>query len=89
MIQNIAFHYEDSPVVDERGYFTPQWKTIIEQMINFLTQIYAAQGLVIPPFSAVEIAKLTQSKNGTLIYNTDTDKGMINENGTFKTITTS
>jgi hypothetical protein len=54
-----------------------------------LQQNFNNEGYMLPPQPASNITMLQPGNAGTILYNSDTGKGMINENGIFKTITTS
>lgn len=82
------FQFQNTSPVDKNGNWTPEWKSIIENMCIFLSTIYTQQGVVVPGFKATDIAHLTNSLSGTLVYDTTNNLFKANQNGTFKTITT-
>jgi len=76
-------------IADEKGMITEEWKEYHLQLNTILQRSLSNEGFQNPGLIATDIAKLTASPNGTTLYNLTTNKGMIKEAGTFKTITTS
>ena len=52
-----------------------------------MNQSLSNEGIVIPPQTASNIALLTQSMNGTIIYNSDANSFQGKLGGVFKTFT--
>lgn len=67
----------------------PYWYGLFSQLNTQMMSNLSNEGFVPPSQPAANIALLTQSKNGTLVYDSDNDLMKVNINGTFKTITTS
>lgn len=80
--------FQNTQVVDNNGYLTPEWQQIMERIIDFVNLIQAPEGILIPGYSGEDIAKLTQSLSGTLVYNLTTNEALLNKNGTFEKIDT-
>jgi hypothetical protein len=74
-------------VIDDKGYLTPAWRTFFEQLLQNMNQSLSNEGIVIPPQTASNIALLTQSMNGTIIYNSDANSFQGKLGGVFKTFT--
>ena len=76
-------------LVDKDGMLTEPWQWYFSQLNRALQNTFTPEGFNLPPQTADNIALLTNSESGSVLYNSTTNKGMINENGTWKTITTS
>lgn len=80
----------DMPIVGEDGKLTPAWRIYFQQLIDILQNVISPEGIRLPPQTASNIAILNSSDAiGSILFNTNTSKGMLNETGIFKTITTS
>lgn len=72
------------------GSVHPKAKVFFDQLISVMQKILSPEGYKLPGQEAGIITQLnTPLSTSSIIYNTTTHKAMINENGTFKTITTS
>jgi hypothetical protein len=80
-------NYVNETVVDENGHFTPSWQLFFDQLINQLNTNLSDEGTVIPSQDSAAIGKLTDSQNGTLVYDETSDNLMVNIDGVFKTVT--
>jgi hypothetical protein len=91
IIPNMAFPtLIDAPILAEDGKsMHPVWLGAFQQLFQVLQSNLTPEGIITPGQSASNIVLLANSAPGTLLYNKDTNKGMLNENGVFKTITTS
>lgn len=80
----------EAPILAEDGKsMHPVWLAAFQQLFQAAQSNFTPEGIITPGQSAANISILTNSAPGTVLYNKDTNKGMINENGIFKTITTS
>lgn len=66
----------------------PEWKLYHMQLNDYLHRNVGAEGYVAPSQSTSNIALLTTANNGTMVYDSNAHKLKVNENGTFKTVTT-
>jgi hypothetical protein len=83
-------NFEDLPVVDKAGKFTPEWKQILSELFTQMQKNLSDEGLTAPAQSTANIASLTGTeKNGAILYDSDTDQLKVNLNGVIKTVTTS
>lgn len=70
-------------VLDDSNHLTANWNLWYSQLITQLNENFGPAGLVMPSLDQDSINLLTQAANGTMIYNTTTNKAMVNVNGTF------
>ena len=84
-------NFSNEKIVDENGYLTEQWKHTLDQLFNELQQQMSDEGHIMPSQNAANVAKLDgdATKNGALLYNEDTNKALVNINGSLKEIQTS
>ncbi len=76
--------------VDKSGNLTPQAFNFLSQLVTQLQQYLGNGMMVMPTQTAADIPSFAISKFiGGLVYNSTTNKAMLNENGVLKTITTS
>jgi hypothetical protein len=80
-----------TPFVDKDGHLTPTAWGILTQIINQMQKNLSNEGYITPQQDTTTItSRLNNSRStGALLYNSDTNKLMVCENGTFKTVTTS
>lgn len=79
-----------TPFVDKDGHLTPTAWGILTQIINQMQTKLSNEGYITPHQDAGTILQLNTSRSsGGILYNKDTNKGMLCENGIYKTITTS
>jgi len=82
-------NFIDTQVINKDGYLTPSWKQILAQLFTELQLNLSDEGIIMPQQTTANITQLNISKYiGGLVYNSDTDKGMINIAGTYKNIIT-
>jgi hypothetical protein len=82
-------NFVDSQVIDDSGNLTPIWKQVFMQLFSALQINLGPEGFFLPQQDDTNIVILNNIKSlGSIIYNTTTNKAMINENGSFKTIQT-
>lgn len=81
---------------DDRSKFVkevnsnPNFTLMLQQLISALQDALSDEGYKLPQLDAATIAKLnTAASKGAIVYNTTTNKVMVCENETFKTIITS
>lgn len=69
----------------------PLWHNFFDQLLTQLQQNVSQEGFNLPEQTTSNIALLQTGSpdSRTMIYNNTTHKYMVQENGTFKTITTS
>lgn len=91
IIPNMLFpSLVEAPILAEDGKsMHPAWLNAFQQLFQAAQSNFTPEGIVTPGQSASNIILLANSAPGTLLYNKNTNKGMLNENGVFKTITTS
>jgi hypothetical protein len=77
-------------IANEDGTVHPKAKIFFDQLISLLQKNLSPEGYKMPPQDAANIAILNNTDSKTaIVYNTTTNKLMVNENGVFKTVTTS
>lgn len=81
------FNY--SKVIDDNGMYTPQWQTLLTQLITELTKNFGTEGIITPGLPSSEILLLNNMVNGTMIYDQTNNLQKILINGVLKTIQTS
>jgi hypothetical protein len=82
-------NFLDMQIVNEQGYLTDDAKQMFNQLFSQLQTNLSAEGIFLPQQDATNITVLDNIKsNSAIIYNTTTNKAMVNENGSFKTIQT-
>lgn len=65
------------------------WKKFLDELITTMKGALSEEGILMPHQTGTIITSLNTSlSTGKFLYNTTTDKAMVCENGTFKTITT-
>jgi hypothetical protein len=89
---NIA-GFIDSPIIQKRDdgnyYWSDQWAKIMQQLIQQLQVNLSDEGYKLPPQTTANVLELdTMQSLGAILYNTDTDKMMVNIAGTFKEVLT-
>lgn len=91
IIPNMLFpSLVDAPILAEDGKsMHPVWLGAFQQLFQAAQSNLTPEGIITPGQPASNIILLANSAPGTFLYNQDTNKGMLNENGIFKTITTS
>lgn len=83
-------NFENTAFVDRNGHLTDAWRQILTQLFTEMQASVSNQGFVTPSKPTSEIIDLSAvMPSGTVIYNGQTHKGMLSENGVFKTIVTS
>jgi hypothetical protein len=83
-------NFVDVKVVDDKGYFTEEFRQIFSQMITQFQTNLSNEGYKIPSQTTDNIDNLdNMNSNYRLIIDRDTDELKINLNGTFKVIQTS
>ncbi len=81
----------DEKMVDENGKLTPSWRGRFDQLFSQLQQNFGPEGVVVPNVAAQNVADLSKSGNGTMLYSKDAtnptnDKVQVKINGVFKTV---
>lgn len=79
----------DRRVVDKDGMLTEVWASFFSNLITQMTINLSDEGYVLPAQSTANIAILDVPQNQSrILWNTDTEKAMVNNDGTFKEIVT-
>jgi len=79
----------DRKVVDDNGVLTEVWASFFSNLIIELGFNISDEGVLFPKHNSAIIASLGVDENkGRAIWNTDTEKAMVNNDGTFKEIVT-
>jgi hypothetical protein len=81
--------FTNSKVVDENGYFTPEWSNLMNTLISQVQLNLGNEGYVVPQQPATNIAELTDASKstGAIVYNSTDNTMMGNIDGTWKTFT--
>lgn len=83
-------NFDAETFVDSNGRLTSQANLMMSQLFTLLQQNLSDEGYKLPKQDSSTILRLnTEISTSNIIYNNSTGKGMICENGVFKTITTS
>lgn len=82
-------NFVQDKLVDSNGNLSDSWQLVITQLLTELQKNFSNEGLVSPSQSATNIANLSNSTNGTLVYDETNHAMKVNINGVFKTITVS
>lgn len=82
-------NFIDIKVVDEKGYFTPEWREIMNTLFTQMQNNLSEEGIQLPLQDDTNVGLLNNSKSkARLLYNSDTNKAIVNINGTYKEILT-
>ena len=85
-------NFIDTPAVDKDGYFTPEWKAILQQLFTTLLQTIGSEGLVAPTQNAANVAIIQNNATvinghtiytcqyGTILYDSTTNTGLFSVN---------
>ena len=65
--------FDNVKFVDENGFLTPEWRSILEQLFQAMQANLSNEGLVMPSQPIANINSLTKSANGTFIYDETDD----------------
>ena len=88
-------NYFASKVVDDKGYFLPEWQQFFQQLISQLQTNFSPQGFLLPQLSTTQInyvatnfaaSSIPSAFYGNMIYDNTLDEAKINIAGTFKVI---
>lgn len=77
----------DHPLVNPDGTMSMYWLMFFDQLVLALQQYYSQEGIVVPQLSAADIALLTTSVSGTVVYDSTNNEFKGNIAGTWKTFT--
>lgn len=75
-------------IVNKDGTIATEWKNFFDELLTAMQQNLSNEGLVAPSQSAANVAKLTQSSNGTLLYDQTNNEEMVRINGAYTKIVT-
>lgn len=82
-------NFQDVKVVDDNGFFTPEWKHIFSQLFNELQTRMSQESHIVPSQSSSTITQLNvPDYQGGLLYDEDNNKLKVNIAGTFKEVVT-
>ena len=82
-------NFSNIKVVDEKGYFTPDWQNLMQELFSTLQKNLSNEGIIVPQQDAANILSLNSGASiGALLYDSDNDLLKVNLAGTFKTVTT-
>lgn len=81
-------NYIPEKVITKDGDFTAGWMIVIQNLLQELQNNVGNNGFVIPSLTFAQISQLTNSVNGTMIYDTTNNVLRVNIGGTFKIIQT-
>lgn len=82
-----SFDFSGTKLIDEKGYATAEFSQYMDNLIQTLIMGAGQEGLVSPSQAVGNIALLTNSLNGTMVYDSTNNLFKGNVNGTFKTFT--
>lgn len=82
-----TFDFAGTKLVDKEGNATPEFNQFMSQLVQVLLAGAGPEGLVSPSQTAGNIALLTHSSNGTIVYDSTNNAFKGNVSGTFKTFT--
>lgn len=67
---------ETGPLTDENQRLMPQWKSLLEQLLQNMQQALSNEGFLIPPQTTVNVSALEGNvQAGTLIFNSSLVNG--------------
>lgn len=79
----------DRKIVDSDGNLTEVWASFFSNLTTQMNDDLSDEGFVLPSLSGSDIAILDVDQNKSrILWNTDTEKAMVNNDGTFKEIVT-
>lgn len=79
----------DRKIIDSDGMITEVWASFFSNLITQLNLNFSVEGYALPTQSAANILLLDTNKSKSrIIWNKDTEKAMVNNDGTFKEIVT-
>lgn len=81
--------FDNIKIADSDGYLTPEWRSLFQQLFEVLQKNMGSEGLVMPSQTSANIALLTNSPDGAMVYDVDNNLANIRINNSWKTITTS
>ena len=82
-------NFLDAQITDKNGFLTDVWRQLFTQLLTELQLNFSNEGFIIPKQTSSNITVLNGMKYiGALVYNEDTNKLMININGTFVDVQT-
>jgi hypothetical protein len=86
---NVPSVPNDRKVVDENGNLTEVWASFFSNLITQLNDNLSDEGYVLPSQNSANIAILsTDGNKSRILWNSDTEKAMVNNDGTFAEIDT-
>ena len=86
---NIPNIPNDRRVVDKNGMLTGVWASFFSNLITQLYSNLSSEGYVLPRQSSSNISLLNVPENQSrILWNEDTERAMVNNDGEFKEILT-
>lgn len=81
--------FSNNRVVDEDGFFTPEWANLMSILITQTQNNLGNEGYVLPQQSSANITDLTDASKstGAIVYNSTDNTMMGNIGGAWKTFT--
>lgn len=88
-------NFENTKLVDEKGYLTAEWQMILQAFFQTLQKNLSNEGFLIPQQSTATISSLQTQFNasttptvyyGDLLYDSTTDEFKVNIAGTFRVV---
>jgi hypothetical protein len=71
------------------GRISPTWAAYFQNLMTQMRLNLSDEGYVVPSLTSAEIAQINNTANvGKILYNTTTQRMMINNSGTFENILT-
>lgn len=72
--------------VDDSGNLTTSWGYWFDQLIQQLKSNVGTEGYVLPPLTATQLTQLTNSPDGTLVWDTTDKLIRVSVGGVWKTV---
>lgn len=88
-------NFENTQIVDNKGYLTPAWQIIMQAFFQTLQKNLSDEGFLIPQQDTATITDLQTQFNasptptayfGDLLYDSSTDEFKVNIAGTFRVV---
>ncbi len=84
-------NFEDVKVIDKDGFFTDEWRTIMEQLFQALQQNVGDEGFNVPPQSTTNITSIVAANppppNGRIFYDSTANQFQGMKAGVLRTFT--
>jgi hypothetical protein len=82
--------FDNIQIVDKDGFLTPEWRSILQDLLQVLQSRFSDEGLVMPSQTTAKISRLVSppTQNGAMIYDSTDDLAKINIDGIWEVINT-